>query len=199
MKDSESQIILDIKIKEPDFQANIGNGNERLREPSLYCKWTWKTQRAKLILNINMKDLESQAYIEKEHERHNSESQAYIEKEHERLGETSLYWKGTWKTRTAKLILVMIAVDSQNPAWIGNENKRVSEPSLPIELTMQRTDYESDIWYKKMYITTRDAMLNKYDSAWYIYIFFRIIHLSKMKTYCFSYPCIFSLWLINFS
>ena len=38
MKDSECQIILDMKIKEQDFQAYIGNGNERFREPSLYCK-----------------------------------------------------------------------------------------------------------------------------------------------------------------
>jgi hypothetical protein len=34
MKDSECQIILDMKIKEQDFQAYIGNGNERFRGES---------------------------------------------------------------------------------------------------------------------------------------------------------------------
>ena len=75
MKDSECQIILDMKIKEQDFQAYIGNGNERFRGPSLYCKWTWKNQ----------------------------ESLAYIGNDSCRLAEPSLDWKWKWKTSRTKL------------------------------------------------------------------------------------------------
>jgi hypothetical protein len=34
----------------------------------------------------------------------------------------------------------MTVVDSQNPAWIGNENEKLAEPSFPIGLTMHRKD-----------------------------------------------------------
>ena len=58
-----------MNMKDSESLAYIENEHERLREPSLYWKWTWKTQRAKLILVMTVVDSQNPAWIGNENEK----------------------------------------------------------------------------------------------------------------------------------